>query len=286
VALLSGMHHFPPGVPERSWSPRSWSSSSRQSATRASSSRRCTRATAPSSTRRLRLPPPPLRRRARRHTLSGRRAAARSGWIRTARRSWITCQAALQLVGREGLRSEVGERPSAAPHCSSRARPPARAARRRGEAGGSSLRHPCEVAPPWVRREIIDHELHQVWLRPARSNGPLPPLLRECEVFPEGRPRILAQASRGRGRSARTVRLRLPQSRATPWEAVPTRETAQRRSLLRTRPPPSPRSQREASPVPALAPFRVAQRCSSSRRRGGEAERQRLELLRQAGSRI
>jgi len=138
VALLSGMHHFPPGVPERSWSPRSWSSSSRQSATRASSSRRCTRATAPSSTRRLRLPPPPLRRRARRHTLSGRRAAARSGWIRTARRSWITCQAALQLVGREGLRSEVGERPSAAPHCSSRARPPARAARRRGEAGGSS----------------------------------------------------------------------------------------------------------------------------------------------------
>ena len=54
------------------------------------------------------------------------------------RKAWITCQAALQLVGREGLRSEVGERPSAAPHSSSRARPPARAARRRGEAGGSS----------------------------------------------------------------------------------------------------------------------------------------------------
>ena len=26
---------------------------------------------------------------------------------------------------------------------------------------------------PWVRREIIDRELHQVWLRPALSNGPL-----------------------------------------------------------------------------------------------------------------
>ena len=197
------------------------------------------------------------------------------------------------------------------PHPSSRAGPPARAARRRGEAGGSSLRHPtgtdrgclvegaCHIlnvwhpelsmrgrAPVGASRDHRSCELHQVWLRPARSNGPLPPLLRECEVFPEGRPRILARASRGRGRSARTVRLRLPQSRATPWEAVPTRETAQRRSLLRTRPPPSPRSQREASPVPALAPFRVAQRCSSSRRRGGEAERQRLELSRQAGSRI